>query len=63
MTPDEKVLNFCQYVQFRFESNALFISEDNALISEACTKGIHSVWNTNTNKRLEDFFSLEGLKK
>ena len=55
LSPDKKILNFCQYVQFRFNSSALFISGDEALIAEACTKDISRIRNTNKRKKLMIF--------
>jgi hypothetical protein len=60
---DKKILNFCQYVQFRFNSRALIISGDYGLVTEACTKNISAVWNTSINgNTIEDFLNSNGLR-
>ena len=62
LIPDDKILNYCQYVQFKYNSNVLFITGDNTQVGNAITKKIYKVWNINNrNLQVSDFLSVEGL--
>jgi predicted ribonuclease YlaK len=61
MKADDKILNFCQYAQFRFSAKVLFITEDKNFIINACSNNIYKVWDAKSNKSIYDFLNSKGF--
>jgi hypothetical protein len=62
-TCDQKIINFCQYVQFKYDARALIISGDQNLIGAAISKDINTIWNTRYGGKVEDYINSDGLIK
>ena len=62
LPPDDKILNFCIYVKYKFTANTLLITGDNKMSIDAMADGRIKVWDTNTKSKFEDFFSNYGMR-
>ena len=52
---DMKLLNYCQYTQFKYTANTLLITGDKSMLAHAESINICRLWNTNKNHSFLEF--------
>ena len=60
MAQDKKIINFCLYVKFKFNSNVIFMTGDNNCIINANSNDIN-VWNPNTSTDISRYINEKGI--
>lgn len=52
---DMKILNYCQYTQFKYHAKTLLITGDKSMIALSEGLFIHKIWNTNKHHNFNEF--------
>ena len=61
MKVDDKIINYCQFLMYKFAAHVILVTSDNNMIANAVTKGISRVWNPSKKNSLSDFLTIHGL--